>query len=223
MSTKIVSIVGATGLTGNKLLELLIADTSISCINLLTRRPISGYPEKVNVRLVNFSDYESVRIAVEDSDAVFSCIGTTQKNVKGNNELYYKIDYDIPLMVARCAKDAGCNAFFIIGSVGADAGSRFFYTQLKGKLELALQQLQYSALYIFRPSFILGKRQERRLLERITQPVFRAMSVLFLGSLTKYKPITASKLVAAMYNAWKNQQPGVHFYEYKEIVQVSRL
>ncbi len=219
MDTKIVSIIGATGLTGNKLLELLIADTSITCINLLTRRPLSGYPGKVNVRLVDFSDYESVRIAVEDSAAVFSCIGTTQKNVKGNNDLYYKIDYGIPLMVARCAKDAGCNAFFIISSVGANAGSRFFYTKLKGQLEAALQQLQYRALYIFRPSFILGNRQERRLLERITQPVFRAMSVLFLGSLTRYKPVTASVLVTTMYNAWKNEEPGVHFYEYNKIIE----
>ncbi len=51
----------------------------------------------MEVKLVDFNDAESLKLALEGSNSVFCCIGTTQKNVKGDNELYRKIDFDIPV------------------------------------------------------------------------------------------------------------------------------
>jgi uncharacterized protein YbjT (DUF2867 family) len=221
MSEKIATILGATGLTGNHLAELLSQDDTYDTIRLLVRRPIPKPFPKTEIKLIDFSDYESFRIGIEGSEAVFCAVGTTQKKVKGNKEAYRKVDYDIPMQAARICKDADCKKFIIVSSVGADAESRNFYLQLKGEVERDLKKSGIQSIHIMQPGMLLGKRNEKRLLEAGTKPIMKAFSVLLKGGLSKYKPIHSKEVAMAMLACSKDDRPGYFVHQYNEMKKLS--
>jgi len=207
---------------GNYLLELLLQDDYFSVVRILVRRPYPTTNPKIEVKLVDFSDAESFKLALEGSNTIFSCVGTTQKNVKGNIELYRKIDFDIPLKAARFGKEAGCEKFILVSSVGADKHSRTFYLRLKGELESAVNMLGLEAVHIMQPSVLLGNRKENRTGERILQGGMKLLSGLLLGSLRRYKAIHGKTIATAMLNAAKKEEKGFFRYTYEGIKELSR-
>ena len=222
MSAKIASIIGATGLTGNHLVQLLAKDDTYDIIRLLVRRPIQPHSKKTEVKLIDFSDYESLRIGIEGSEAVFCAVGTTQKKVKGNKEAYRKVDYDIPIRAARVCKDSGCEKFIIVSSVGADPESRNFYLQLKGEVERDLKISGVRCIHVMQPGMLLGKRNEKRLLEKGGQTVMKAFSRLMKGSLNKYRPIQSKEVAAAMLACSKLDEPGFFVHQYESMKKLIR-
>ena len=176
--------------------------------------------KKTVVQLVDFADAESFKLALEDIDVVFCAVGTTQKKVKGDKEAYRKVDYDIPVNAARFAKEAGCKQFLLVSSVGANAKSKNFYLQLKGRVEDAVVQQGLPSVSIFRPSMLLGYREEKRPGEGFGKAVMRLLSFMFVGRLKKYRAVHARTVAKAMVYAAKEGNPGVSVYEYKEIIAV---
>ena len=114
MSEKTAAILGSTGMIGNYLLELVLTDEYFSTVRVLVRRPVQKKIDRMEVKLVDFNDAESFKLALEGCDTIFSCIGTTQKNVKGNNELYRKIDFDIPVARVNTAANRFYKQSFIL-------------------------------------------------------------------------------------------------------------
>src|SRR5215510_13389634 len=91
------TIIGATGLIGNHILQLLLNDSYFDTVRILVRRPVDISHTKLEKKIVDFNDNDSLLIAIANSDVVFCTIGTTQRNVKGDKEAYRKIDFDIPV------------------------------------------------------------------------------------------------------------------------------
>ena len=176
----------------------------------------------MEVKLVNFNDAESFKLALEGTDVIFSCIGTTQKNVKGDNELYRKIDFEIPLKAARFGKEAGCKKFIFVSSVGANSRSSTFYLKLKGELEDALQSVGLDAVHIMQPSMLLGQRKENRGGENMLQGFMKfVISIIYWWSLRKYKAIPGKTVAVAMLNAAKKEEKGFFRYTYDEIKELA--
>jgi len=214
MSEKTVALLGATGLTGSYLLELLLADPAFSTIKLLTRRPLEKTHTKLEIKLVDFSDKESVKLALEGTDIIFCCIGTTMQKVKGDKTLYRSIDFDIPVHAARLGKETGCENFIHMSSIGADSTSKNFYLQLKGETEDALRAVGFRSLYIMRPSVLIGERKEFRLAERISAVIMSPLSFLIPA---KYRPIKSVNVAKAMLHSAKENKEGVFILENKAI------
>ena len=101
MPGKTATVIGATGLIGGHLIQLLQDDPDFETVRAIVRKPIAFDHQKTELKLVNFDDYESVKLAIDGSDAVFCAIGTTQKKVKGDKDAYRKVDYQIPVNAAR--------------------------------------------------------------------------------------------------------------------------
>ncbi len=174
------------------------------------------------MKLVDFDDYESLKLAIDGCDAVFCAVGTTQKKVAGDTLLYRKVDYDIPVNAARVCLETRVAHYSLVSSVGADKNSKNFYLKLKGEVEETIQKFPIQSISIFRPSMLLGNRNEFRLGERIGQPLSKILSPLLLGKFKKYKPIEAKDVAAAMIAAAKKIEKGVHIYEYEEIENLNR-
>lgn len=101
------TVIGATGLIGSHLVELLQDDPYFSTIVVLSRRPVSFDHPNVQLLVIDFADTVAFKTAIAGSDAVFCAVGTTQKKVKGDKAAYRKVDYDIPVNAARfCAEQA---------------------------------------------------------------------------------------------------------------------
>ena len=220
MSEKTAAILGSTGMIGSYLLDLILADEYFSTVKVLVRRPLQKKSDRLEVKLVDFSDAESFKLALEGCDIIFSCIGTTQKNVKGNNELYRKIDFDIPLKAARFGKDAECQKFVLVSSVGANSKSGTFYLRLKGELEEAIQKVGLETVHVIQPSMLLGDRTEKRTAERLIQGPMKLLNPLFVGSLRKYRAIHGKTVAAAMLKLAKEDKPGFYRYTYDDIMRL---
>jgi len=212
------TLIGATGLIGNYLLEELLKDDFYDNIRILIRRPTEHNHPKLEKKLVDFSDAESFRLALDESDAVFCAVGTTQKKVKGDKAAYRRIDYDIPVNAARFCKTNGCNKFVLVSSVGANSKSNNFYLKLKGEVEDAVKEVGLKSVHIMRPSVLKGERKESRLGEKISNAIMSGFSFLIPS---KYKPVHGSKVAKAMLVASKTTMEGFFVYEFKEIKKLS--
>ena len=222
MRAKTAAIIGATGMVGNYLLQELANDPYFETIRVIVRRPFVKTNDKIEVKLVDFNDYESLKLAIDGSDVLFCLVGTTQKKVKGDTDLYRKIDFDIPVKAARMCKETGCEKFVIITSVGADSKSKNFYLRLKGEVEDAIANSGLESIHIMQPSILLGERKETRTGEQIGKAVMNGVSFLMIGSLRKYKPLHGRNVARAMINVSKNNIKGIHRYGYNEIKNLSQ-
>ena len=212
-----VAVIGSTGLVGSHIVDLLKNENAYQKIRLLVRRPVESSHPKLEINLVNFEDYESLKLAIAGCNVVFCAVGTTQAKVKGDQLQYRKVDYDIPVNAARaCLETAGTN-FLLVSSVGADSSGKNFYLRLKGEVEEAVRKFPIKSISIFRPSMLLGNRKEFRLGERIGQSVMKLIAPLLAGKWRKYKAIEARDVAAAMIEAAKQNKAGLTIYEYDEM------
>ncbi|WP_366085261.1 NAD(P)H-binding protein [Polaribacter sp.] len=184
-------VLGATGLTGNLLLEQLIVDKNYSKIKLFSRNSVNVTSDKIQEFIIDL-------LALEDSakdfvaGEVFCCIGTTASKTK-DKKLYKAIDYGIPVTVAKIAKENDIATIIVMSSMGADANSAVFYNRTKGEMERDVLKQRINNTYILRPSLIGGDRNEFRLGEKIGKGIMRIFNPLLLGSLEKYKMIHPKK------------------------------
>lgn len=215
-------IIGATGLTGNLVLEELLKDNDFKTVRILTRRNVKIIHPKLQQEIVNFTNMDEYAKNFGEGDVIFCCIGTTQKKVKGDKELYKQIDYDIPVNAARIGMTKGFKKFLIVSAIGANEKSSNFYVSLKGKIENALKQFHFDSLDIFQPSLLNGNRNETRVLEKIIQGLMDIVSFLFLGPLKKYHAIGADNVAKSMVFAAKQNKHGVHYYTYQEMMEMAR-
>jgi uncharacterized protein YbjT (DUF2867 family) len=218
MSAKTATLVGATGLIGGELLKLLLDDPYYQIVRILIRRPFELPHPKLEKKLVDFNDADSLLVALDGSDTVFIAVGTTQRKVKGDKQAYRKVDYDIPVNIARYSKMVGCKDLVLVSSVGANSKSNNFYLKLKCEVENEIMKMEIESVHIMQPSMLLGKRNESRPLEKIGQPMMKVFSFLLP---TKYKPIPARVVAKAMLKASKKNEKGVFVYGYKDMMVMS--
>ena len=219
MSVKTATLIGATGLIGGELLNLVLKDDYFQTVRILIRRPFNLVHPGLEKKLVDFNDNDSLLVALDNSDVVFCAVGTTQKKVKGDQAAYRKVDYDIPVHAGRFCKMVGCKIFVLVSSVGANSKSKNFYLKLKGEVEDEVETMGLESVHIMRPSMLLGERKESRPLEKIGQAMMKVLS-FFLPS--KYKPIKARDVAKAMLAASKKNEKGFFVHEYDEIKSLSR-
>jgi uncharacterized protein YbjT (DUF2867 family) len=189
-------ILGATGFTGNILLNKLLADSRHSKIKIFTRRPLRFENPKVTEILCDLLDVDSYRENFF-GDEVFCCIGTTTKKTP-DKTLYRKIDFGIPVNSAILCKENGIDTFVVMSSMGANAKSSIFYNRTKGEMEDAVLEQNIKNTYILRPSIIGGNRGERRIGEKVGIVVMKLIQPLLIGSLRKYSAIKAETIATAM-------------------------
>jgi len=214
MNKKTAALIGATGLIGSHLLKLLQDDDTFATIRLLVRRPVPFNHPKIKALVIDFADEAAFKAGIAGCDAVFCAVGTTQKKVKGDKTAYRKVDYNIPVNAARFCAETDCQNFLLVSSVGADSKSGNFYLKLKGEVEDKISSMSIPSISIFRPSMLLGNRQESRPMETIAQAISKPLSILFPS---KYKPIAAANVAKAMLAAEKTGKKGVNIYHFNEM------
>ena len=195
-------IFGSSGLIGNHLLSVILQNNDYNHIKLFVRSESKNNNSKVEIVQTDFTNLEKYKDLIVGDDCFF-CIGTTRKNTPDKNE-YRRIEYNIPLSVAKIAKFNLVKSFIYVSSLGANSSSSGPYLKNKGQVEEELNNLDFSKLAIIRPSILLGKRKEHRLGESIGVYVMQKLSPFFLGKLKKYKPIQAQYVAKAMVVIAKN-------------------
>ena len=138
------------------------------------------------------------------ADEIFITLGTTKKNTPNQDE-YYQIDHDYPVLAAKIAKEKGAKSVFVVTAVGANANSTIFYIKTKGETERDIIALDFEHTHIFRPSMLMGNRKENRPLEKFLLKLWPVINFVLIGNkLKRYRGIDGKDVAKAMNNAAKN-------------------
>ena len=212
----IATLIGGTGLTGSFLLRQLLADSTITTVISISRRPL----ELANAKLKDVQVSDLAELPVIESrirgDLYFCCLGTTIKTA-GSKENFEKVDHDAIVAFAKIAKAHDAKALALVSAMGANATSMFFYNQVKGRTENEVRALALRSLIIFRPALLVGPRKEFRLAEVIAAKTLVPLS-RFLPTRTQKTIITEAETLAARMLAEAKQAPaGVHIIQAKDI------
>lgn len=186
-------ILGATGLTGSHLLELLLNDSNYDAVKVFTRKKLSvSHPklEEHEIDLLKLSDYADKFTG----DVVFCCIGTTKAKTP-NKDLYRAVDYGIPVKAAKLCKHNSINTFIVISAIGANPQSKIFYNRLKGEMERDVLAQKIKHTQLLQPSLIMGNREEKRLGEDLSKQFMKIAGFLIPA---RYKMIEGETVARAM-------------------------
>ena len=215
VSAKTAVLLGASGLVGGYCLQTLLADSRYARIVLLGRRElVAARHPRLAQKVVDFDALAQADFA--GTDEVFCALGTTMRKA-GSQQGFLRVDVDYPLSAARLSRQAGAKQFLLVSSVGADAAAKNFYLKTKGQLEQEIGKLGFKALHVFRPSLLLGKREEFRLGERIAMATLPLLNFAMAGRLRRYRAIPAASVGKAMVAAARQEKSGMFVYEYEAI------
>lgn len=184
-------ILGATGLTGGKLLELLLNDIEFEKVKVFGRSSTTISHPKLEEHLGDMFNIEAFSKAFK-GDVVFCCVGTTKAKTP-DKKTYRKIDYGIPVAAARLAKKNGIPVFEVISAMDANASSTTFYNKTKGEMERDVLAVEIKNTFIFQPSLLGGDRSEKRFGEHIAQIAMGTFSFLVPKKYKIIKPQTIAK------------------------------
>ncbi|VXB44282.1 putative nucleoside-diphosphate-sugar epimerase [Pseudomonas sp. 8AS] len=204
-------LAGATGLTGEHLLDRLLSEPTICRVLAPSRRPLAEHPHLDNPvgELPELLPQLQGRV-----DAAFCCLGSTIKQA-GSQEAFRAVDHDLVVAFARRSRELGARHLLVISALGADAGSTVFYNRIKGEMEQALIAQDWPQLTIARPSLLLGTRAEFRLGEQLAAPFLRWLP-------GKYRGIEAAVLARALWRLALEEGRGVRIVESDELRRLGR-
>jgi uncharacterized protein YbjT (DUF2867 family) len=215
---RIAVIVGSSGLVGGCCLERLLHEDEYTRVIPLVRRNALFRHPKTDERVVNFD--ELAEVDLPSGADVFCALGTTIRKA-GSEAEFRKVDFEYPLALAKRAHDLGARQFLVVSSVAADAGSSNFYLRVKGEMEQAVGSIPFAAVHIFRPSFLLGNRSDRRPGEAIGAAIAQKTRLLLIGGLRRYRPVAADTVAAAMVAAALGPSGGINTYEFDGIRELA--
>jgi len=204
-------LAGATGLTGEHLLDRLLNERTVERVLAPSRRPLAAHPRLENPvgELADLLPQLGGPV-----DTAFCCLGSTIRQA-GSQEAFRAIDLDLVVAVGRRARELGARHYLVISALGADRGSSVFYNRVKGEMEDALRDQGWPQLTLARPSLLLGTRQEFRLGERLAAPLMR----LIPG---KYRGIEACTLARALWRLALETGEGTRVVESDELRRLGR-
>lgn len=205
-------IIGATGVVGRVILNEILSGEYYDKIYILGRSSISKLPdeERLTKIIIDFENIDFDMDILENAD-VFASLGTTLK-IAGSKENQRKIDLDYTVNFAKLC-EGEIRSFNVVSAMGANSKSKSFYTSLKGELEDELKEMNIGVLRIFRPSLLISKREDKRILEEVFFKISPILKVLLKGKLKKYSPIEASLLGKVIVRfATENKGEGTYTY-----------
>ncbi|MEM8507451.1 MAG: NAD(P)H-binding protein [Bacteroidota bacterium] len=189
-------VLGATGLVGGKLVQLLVQDDRYKNITILTRSaPEISHP-KLKVVLGNLMQMESFEKELR-GDELYCCIGTTKAKTP-NKAKYKAIDYGIPVGAANYCKKNGIPTFIAISALGADPRSAIFYSKIKGEMERDIIALGIAKTHMVQPALIGGDRSEKRAGEHFFKELLGALDPVMIGPFKKFRMILPETIAKAM-------------------------
>lgn len=197
-------LAGATGLVGSHALPMLLDDPRCSAVIAPTRRPLVVRHPKLDNPVLDFDGLgEAARHW--QVDAAICALGTTMK-LAGSREAFRRVDHDYPVALAQSLREEGTQVFVLNSAMGADVGSRFFYSRVKGELERELRALRFDSLVLVRSGLIGGQRGgPPRTGERIGMAVLGVLEPV-LPRAWRINP--AQRVATALVDAALAPQPG---------------
>lgn len=207
-------VVGAAGLTGGKLLSLLLESPAHTEVIAVVRSPLNLQHPKLKQLVLDFEAVEEwgEEIAAEE---VYLCLGTTIRKA-GSVAAFRAVDVELTIAIAkRC--QLFVHSAVVLSSLGASSAALNFYRKAKGDMESRFIRLDIPRKVVVRPSLLLGERKEKRWAEHLGKFMLRIFRPLLRGRWQKYRAIEAETVARAMLHLGTDRSKGIYFYESNDL------
>ncbi len=207
-------MLGSSGLVGSSCYSNLLLEKSPPEITTFTRRRLNlqGGLERVG----DLKDMNGMMAGL-DADTAFCAVGTTIKKAKSRHA-FEEVDLNLPLRFACAARDHGVKNFHLLTALGADPASKQYYLRIKAVLEMEIKSLGFSSLHIYRPSLLLGQREDFRMAEEVLAGLYRRFKGLYPKAFNKFRPIEVDRLSRFIVRKILENAPGIHIWENQDML-----
>jgi len=169
-----VLLFGATGMVGDGVLHVCLADSRVTTVLAVGRSPIGVTHAKLEeLRRTNFFDFTDLAAELATVDACFFCLGVSSAGM--SEAEYARQTFDITLGAGRALAAARPGATFCyVSGAGTDTSesSRSMWARVKGRTENALLRLPLEA-FMFRPGLIKARPGKKS-----KTPLYRVLYVV---------------------------------------------
>ena len=208
-------VAGSTGLVGKTLITDFLQEHEVIAIS---RRPFK-FPNNVKQELIDFNKDFSLKPA----DHFFICLGYPlelldliymRDKIKPKFE---EVDFGLVIKLAKMALDIGIKDISVISSVMADKNSLNHYLKIKGEMEEEIKKLSFNKINIFRPSHLIGERENKIVLDvQIFEKVTNIFGQVLPSQLKDFKNVEARTLAKNMVTEAFNNKTGVSYFSHKD-------
>ncbi|URQ63907.1 hypothetical protein M9B42_03825 [SAR86 cluster bacterium] len=208
-------VAGSTGLVGKTLITDFLQEHEVIAIS---RRPFK-FPNNVKQELIDFNKDFSLKPA----EHFFICLGYPlelldliymRDKIKPKFE---EVDFGLVIKLAKMALDTGIKDISVISSVMADKNSLNHYLKIKGEMEEEIKKLSFNKINIFRPSHLLGERENKIGLDvQIFEKVTNIFGQVLPSQLKDFKNVEARTLAKNMVTEAFNNKTGVSYFSHKD-------
>lgn len=208
-------VAGSTGLVGKTLITDFLKEHEVIAIS---RRPFV-FPNNVKQELIDFNKDFSLKPA----DHFFICLGYPlelldliymRDKIKPKFE---EVDFGLVIKLAKMALDIGIKDISVISSVMADKNSLNHYLKIKGEMEEEIKKLSFNKINIFRPSHLLGERENKIGLDvQIFEKVTNIFGQVLPSQLKDFKNVEARTLAKNMVTEAFSNKTGVSYFSHKD-------
>lgn len=205
-------VMGGTGLVGSALLRELETDSAYESVVSIARRAADS-TGKITSIIVDTNSFQA-----PEADVAFCCLGTTIKKA-GSEDAFRAVDRNLVVRYANECKASNVQAFHVVSAMGADPNAMTFYNRVKGEMEREVAAVGFRTACAYRPSILVGDRQESRPAERAGIVVAKALKP-FLPQ--RLRAVDATIVARAMARHAKTPHPGFHAHENDELAKLAR-
>ena len=178
MKKKHALVIGATGASGQEIVNFLLKDPNYDSVNIFVRRKVDSSDVKLNVNVIDFSQLHLYKDLIK-GDILFSALGTTLKDA-GSKDKQFLVDYTYQYEFAKIASENGVDTLSLISSIGANKKSNFFYPKIKGKLEESVKLLSFKKIQIYQPPSLISQVELMRFGEKVSVKLFQWLNEYWL-------------------------------------------
>jgi len=193
-----IALVGATGLVGRSLTQLVTGRADVRLIGIARREirlPKGVRMEMIVAEPANWGEM----LQVVKPTVLVNALGTTWRKAGKNEAAFRAVDQDLVLKTAKAAHASGTSRMISISSVGADSHAKNFYLRVKGEVENDLMKIGFDRLDIIRPGLLRGRREgDNRIAESLGMAFAPIIDPMLFGKARRYRSITAETVAEAV-------------------------
>ena len=217
-------VIGATGLIGHELCELLAESSTYSQVLAIVRKPQIWVNPKIKNIQFAFEHWDELESQLQGFIGLSTCdgfcaLGTTIAKAK-TQENFKRVDLEHVVSFAKTLNKVKAQRFVVVSAMGADSNSSVFYNQVKGEMEKQVSLLFNGTSSFVRPSLLIGDRNEFRFAEKIAILVSPLLSVFLVGPLKKFSPIQSHQVARAIVKIVERFQKPKTIYENDELIEI---